>query len=63
MRRRTIAKGPIKDEKPKLLLASFLEGDVTSLDQCDFEILLSMADHKIAAACSYENFRLGSCRS
>ncbi|CAK9193068.1 unnamed protein product [Sphagnum troendelagicum] len=35
VRRRTIAKGPIKDEKPKLLLASFLEGDVTSLDQCD----------------------------
>jgi hypothetical protein len=28
-----IAKGPIK--APELLLTSFLEGDVTSLDQCD----------------------------
>jgi len=27
------------------------------------EILLSMAGHKIAAGCSYESFRLGSCRS
>jgi hypothetical protein len=51
VRRRKIAKGPIKDEKPKLLLASFLEGDVTSLDQCDFEILLSMAGQGVIKVC------------